>query len=525
MFRKFRLSHKLTTGFAVILIISTLASLAAIMYMGQITNSTERLYNEPYAVHTAFLRIANNVNDISLLMKNILKTNNRTLIEEYEEQINLLEQQVLDDFALAYQQFDGDTALIDEALAVFNDWKPMRDEVLRLHKMGRVVDAGKLEAETSDPHTEVIDERLDLLVDWAGEAAADFYESVMAQAVQARGVVLAGLVVAYAAAVLAAVLITRSITKPIGHLVRFTESIAEGNLAAAALEVKGLDEISILNSGLNKMRDGLRIMAESVNAAVDTVTVSAEQMSAATQETSASIEELASTANQFASSVDSLSSDTEEMARSAEATTELAAQGEKEIAKTIDMMNEIREVVNLLADRINQLGHQSEEIEKFVTLITDIADQTNLLALNAAIEAARAGEQGRGFAVVADEVRQLAEQSAKAAGEITELVAQIRLSSQDSIKYADLGTTLVQEGTDVAITTGRLFGEITRIINELVERINAVASASQDLAAGAEEMGATTEEQSASAQQMASSAAQVAQAAAEVKEQMARFRL
>ena len=525
MFKRFRLSHKLTTGFAITLIISTLASLVAITYMNQITRSTERLYNEPYAVHTAVLRIAANVNDISLLMKNILKTSNRALIEEYEGKINALEQQVLDDFALVYEQFDGDTALVDEALAAVTDWKPMRDEILRLHKMGRVVDAGKLEAETSDPHTEVIEERIDLLVEWASQAAAEFYESAMSQAERARGAVFAGLAVAYVAAILAAVLIARSIAKPVGHLVSFTESIAEGNLAVTTLEVKGNDEISTLNRGLNKMREQLRLMAESINAAVDTVTVSAEQMSAATQETSASIEELASTANEFASAVENLSSDAEVMTRSARRTYELAGQGEAEISRTIEMMNEIRQVVNSLADRINKLGQQSEQIERFVLLITEIAEQTNLLALNAAIEAARAGEQGRGFAVVADEVRQLAEQSARAAGEITELVAEIRESAEDSIQYAGSGTSLVQKGTEIAAKTGRMFGEITAIINELVEHINAVASASQDLAAGAQEMGATTEEQSASAQQMASSAAQVAQAAAEVKTLMARFRL
>ncbi len=525
MLKNLRLSHKLTTGFAITLILSTLASLVAIMYMGQITDSTERLYIEPYTIHTASLRILANVNNISLQIKDVLKSTNRAQIEEYEERINLIEEDILADFALIYEQVQGDTTVVDEALTAFNDWKPIRDEILRLQKIGRMVDTTMLQRDEGEPQIALIDERLQALVEVAEQHAADFYEEAMAHAADARQTVFVFLGVAYIVAISAAVVITQSITKPIDRLVRFTQEIATGNLAAAALEVKGRDEISMLSMGLNTMRDGLRSLATSVNEAVDSVTVSAEQMSAATQETSASIEELASTANQFASSVDSLSSDADEMARAAQKTNELAGQGETEIARTIEMMNEIREVVNSLAASIDELGQQSAEIGKIVVLITDIADQTNLLALNAAIEAARAGEQGRGFAVVADEVRQLAEQSAKAAGEITQLVNHIRIAAQDSIKYADAGTSLVEEGTEVATRTGRMFGDITDIIDELVERINAVATASQSLAAGAVEMGATTEEQSASAQQMASSAAQVAQAAAAVKEEISRFKL
>ena len=525
MLKNFKLSHKLTTGFAITLILSTLASLVAIMYMGQITNSTERLYTEPYAIHTASLRILAKVNNISLHMKDVLKSTNRAEITQYEESINLIEQDILADFALIYENINGDTTVVDEALAAFNDWKPIRDEILRLQKLGRMVDSTMIQSDEGDPQIALIDERLQALVEIAEQHAADFYADVMANASDARQTVFVFLGVAYIAAIAAAVFITRSITKPIGNLVQFTQEIATGNLATPALDVKGRDEISFLSMGLNTMRDGLRALATSVNEAVDSVTVSAEQMSAATQETSASIEELASAANQFANSVDSLSNDAEEMATSAKRTHELAGQGEAEIAQTIQMMNEIREVVNALATSIAELGQQSAEIGKIVVLITDIADQTNLLALNAAIEAARAGEQGRGFAVVADEVRQLAEQSARAAGEITQLVNHIRSAAQDSIKYADAGTALVQDGTEVATKTGRLFGEITSIIDELVERISAVATASQGLAAGAVEMGATTEEQSASAQQMASSAAQVAQAAALVKQELARFKL
>ena len=118
-------------------------------------------------------------------------------------------------------------------------------------------------------------------------------------------------------------------------------------------------------------------------------------------------------------------------------------------------MTEITEVVNALAREIRDLGRQSEEIGKIVTLITGIANQTNLLALNAAIEAARAGEQGRGFAVVADEVRELAEQSAKAAGEITHLIQQIKDTAQASVERTAMGTGKVKRAWKLQLTQAK----------------------------------------------------------------------
>lgn len=525
MFKRMKLAHKLILGFAVILLISTVVSGAALIYMAQIANSTDRLYDESYAIHTASLQIKSNIIAIDREMKDVLRTTNRETIATHGENIDALEQEVMTYFEQIYARMPDETPVVDEAFAAVNAWKPVRDEIIRLQRVGRMVDATELNRDEATPLLEIMEEQIDVLVANAEAAAAEFYEQAMADAEDARGVVVMLLAAAYAVAVVAAFAIIRGITRPVARLLGFTQEIAEGNLAVAEIDVKGRDEISILAQALNRMRASLRDMTLAITESVDVVSSSAEQMSAGAQETSASVEELASTANQFASAVDNLSHDADEMTSSAQKTSELAATGATEIEKAIATMNEVNDVVNSLAKSIGDLGHQSERIGQIVTLITGIADQTNLLALNAAIEAARAGEQGRGFAVVAEEVRHLAEQSAQAAGEITHLVAEIRDSAQDSVQYADVGTNMVREGMNVVTRTGSMFAEITDIIDELVEKIAKVTAASQDLAAGAEEMGATTEQQSASAQQMASSAVQVADAAARVKREVSQFQI
>lgn len=525
MFRNFKLSSKLTVGFSLVLLLSTVVTIVGIVYMGQIADSTEALFNHPYTVHTASLRIQRNIIAMDREMKDIIRSTNRDTIQKHAAIVDELEAVVLEDFDLLYDRFLGDISVLDATFQAINDWKPIRDEIIRFQRVGRLVEAATLTAESGDGQVELIEEAIQEVVNLAGNSATTFNETAQGDASHARVMVLGLLALAYIVAIVAAFVITRSITKPVSRLLSFTQEIASGNLAVKAVEYTGRDEIGTLTQALNGMRVGLQNMAVSVTESVHAVNASSEQMASAAQETSASIEELASTANQFASAVDRLSASTQEMSDSARKTNELSAQGEVEIEQTIKTMTEINDVVTSLATNIRDLGQQSEEIGQIVTLITGIADQTNLLALNAAIEAARAGEQGRGFAVVAEEVRKLAEQSAKAAGEITQLIHQIRDSALNSVKQADQGTAKVKEGVEVATNTGHMFREITDIIEKLVGEIAGVATASQELAAGAEEMGATTEQQSASMQEMATSAAHVAQAALTVNQEMNQFKI
>lgn len=525
MFKNLKLSWKLVFGFVLILLLCTAVTGVAIFYMEEIGASTQNLYEHPYVISTSILAVKGDVIAIDREMKEVIKSTNRQTIAEHAEVIDELEEDILVNFELLYDRFLGDEAILDSTLAAITDWKPIRDEIVRLQRTGRYVDAATMAVDEGAPQVELIEAEIAEVLEISTISANNFVDLARADATRARSLVLIFLGVSYALAILVVVSITRGISGPVSRLLTFTQAIAQGDLAISNVEYKNHDEIGSVMEATNRMKENLHRMVLSVTDSIRQAGVAAEEMSHVAHETSTSVGELASTANQFAGAVDVLSSNSQNMADLADRTNTLSNQGERDIAQSVQIMAEIDNLVEVLADDIRNLNRQSEQIGEIVTLITGIADQTNLLALNAAIEAARAGEQGRGFAVVADEVRQLAEQSARAAGEITQVVHEIQDSTLTNVKHAEEGTAKVSEGVSIVSATGQMFGEIREIIAELLTQISAVASASQELAAGAEEMGATTQEQSASVQQMASATAEMAQVSRRVQEEMEQFRL
>ncbi|HHU61825.1 MAG TPA: methyl-accepting chemotaxis protein [Natronincola sp.] len=525
MLKNLKLSMKLTIGFVLVLLLCTIVIVIGIAYLNQITNTTQLMYDHPYAVHTSSLSLQRNVINIDREISNILNTADRARMQQSVENIGVLEQEVLANLDILHERFLGDHAILDQMQEAFNLWKPIRDEVVKLQTSGLIIQALNLNEKENANQIGVIEGILSEIVELAADSSYSFNQNAQRDAVAARKAVITILLIVYLIAGAAIFYITKSVTTPVNRLLSFAKEISLGNLAVQSVDYQSRDEIGQLTLALNEMQQNLAEMVGQVMEAVDIVSSSSQQMSAGAQETSASVGELAETTNQFATAVNRLSMNAQQMSDYASQTRDLSEEGSVQINATIETINEINEVVALLATEIRALGQHSVEIGEMVTLITGIADQTNLLALNAAIEAARAGDQGRGFAVVAEEVRELAEQSARAAGEITELTQLIRDSAQNSVERTELGTNKVKEGMDVVNRSGEMFGQIKNIIGLLVNDVSEVASASQELAAGAEEMGATTQQQSASSEQMAVSAVEVSKAASAVTKQMSRFKV
>ncbi len=266
------------------------------------------------------------------------------------------------------------------------------------------------------------------------------------------------------------------------------------------LDVKNNDDIAKLFSGFNKAVRNIRDMLLNVNNAVSQtslassdISTSVEEMAAGAQEQSIQTSEVASAVEEMTKTILETTKNTSLAAEAAKNAGDFAVEGGKAVNETILGINKISEVVSKSVNTVIVLGENSDKIGEIVQVINDIAEQTNLLALNAAIEAARAGEQGRGFAVVADEVRKLAERTTTATKEIGEMIKRIQKDTKEAVIAIKEGTIEVEKGKEKANTAGEVLNRIVKGAGKVSDIVVQVAAASEQQAATAEEIGKNIE--------------------------------
>lgn len=360
--------------------------------------------------------------------------------------------------------------------------------------------------------------------------------------------------------------IAQLIAGPLKKVVALVEQVAQGDLTQTT-DIDSKDEVGVLAKSMNTMVENLRTMmkevlhtAEMVAASSEELTASSEQTSRATEEITMSIQGIAEGAETSTASLEESSTGLEEVtlgiqniaessntiSESGSLATSQAKAGGEFVEKTVQQIQAINQSVNESGEAIKSLDKRSQEIGEITKVITEIANQTNLLALNAAIEAARAGEHGKGFAVVADEVRKLAEQSQQSSTQISELIKEIQVDMSRSNNSIEQVKTDVNEGLTIVGKTEKSFKVILDSLNNVSIQIDEMAATAEQMSASAQEVSAnvassasvsreasmnsqsvaaSTEEQLASMEEISSASSGLSQMAMNLQELISKFKL
>lgn len=427
---------------------------------------------------------------------------------------------------------DDDQALYNTIRTSVTGYDQLLNQFEPLLRSGDGAAASALINSTIRPLTNTLEGQIDNLVALNDKGAAAAGKAAGAVYASSRAWVIGLIAAAVLTTIALAVLLIRSITQPIGEAVAIAQRIARKDLTEQ-INAVGQDEAASMLAALAQMQGNLRQTITHISDSSAQLAAAAEEMTAVTEDASRGllrqndeVDQAASAVTQMSSAVDEVARNAAEAASASAHTQSLTNEGLGKVAQTLTAIQALATNVGTTSTQVQMLSTRAKEINTVVEVIRSIAEQTNLLALNAAIEAARAGEQGRGFAVVADEVRSLAGRTSASTQEITAMVARIQHSTREAVTSMEAGVAQVDKGMavtaeveqsirdilDATLNTTHLVNDITRTIgeqslasNEIAHQVETIARMSESNSQIIGTTATTTDQLSAMADQLSQS--------------------
>jgi methyl-accepting chemotaxis protein len=453
-------------------------------------------------------------------------------------------------FAMIDENLDlySKVKLTDDARTALNDlttsyklYKEDRPRWFELMEAGRTEEAAAYRAKTIFISGGQAVNALGRLIDIQTKRSDEINALSASEAHSAKLQIIAAGMVLIVSSVLIGLWITRAMLKKLGgepdYAMEVAHRVAGGDLTMDVV-LKNGDSSSLLFA-MKNMVEKLQTIIEDVRSAADSVASASEELNANSAQMSSGMAEQAGKTAQVSTASEQMSATVMDVARNISNATEkvkvadvTAKKGEEKVTRTIEGLNNITSSVMQTSEVVTRLGKSSGEIGNIVAVIDDIADQTNLLALNAAIEAARAGEQGRGFAVVADEVRKLAEKTMRATKEIGAMIETIQRDTVKAVESMESGKLAVKTGKDLAKEAGDSLVAILTNVNGITEMMQQIATASEEQATvvdnisrDIEGVAATTRETASASKHVTDAAGDLSSLAGTLQGIVARFRV
>ena len=488
MFKNLTIGKKLGVGFGVIIVSIIILGVITLFQLNKIrvniNDIDERIdkLNNAYIAKDCIKNILATIPDFILSEHAQERENMKKLIDEnsakYKEKLEAIRK---------ITHTEEGKKLLDNIENTIKEAVPYNNKVLELASLGKKDEAKKIYDEQVKPRTVKIFQAFDEEVAFHEKGLNKRMKEVISLIMREIVIFIIITAIVVALGIFFSTFISRSVRKPVAELKGVLEKVAQGDLSVD-IKVESKDEIGMISQSLKDALSSIKSLIAKSKTISSSLASSSEELSATTEEISRNLKSQTERASQIASAAEEMSQTVVDIAKNASniaevsvTTAGVAKEGKDMTIKTANEIKVIEGAISKLSEVINILGDRSRQIGEIVTVIKDIADQTNLLALNAAIEAARAGEQGRGFAVVADEVRKLAERTAKATDEIAEMIRGIQSEVDVAEGSMEDATKKVASGVELSQKAANILGQILGKAQELQSMIQQIASATEEM--------------------------------------------
>ncbi len=451
------------------------------------------------------LQLANNmINDtreVSISLRNILLLKDNTKTQEIKNKIDSIRNLYDGDFKkLERLTLNDDTmslGIISKIKNYQDASRQLNNKVINLAMADKYEESILLMNEQASPSVQVWINDIDgLITHNEDRATMRYHEAENSQDAARSGMFILG-AVAIALAVVISIFLTLSITRPLNICVQAADRIASGDLTIdlSNVEKRG-DELGLLLKAFIKMVENLRRSVKDINEAVNLLGSSASEILAATTqvatgtaETATAISETTTTVEEVRQAAKLSAEKSKNVAESAHKLAQVSQNGQKAVEETVNGINRIREQMDSIAQTVVRMSEQSQSIGGIIAFVTDIADQSNLLAVNAAIEAAKAGEQGKGFTVVSQEIKNLAGQSKQATSQVRNILNDVQKATDAAVMVTEQASKAVEAGVKQSAQAGEAIRILAESSNEAVQAATQIAASSQQQVVGMDQIG------------------------------------